>query len=172
MQRDVRKFGISDKRGRSTTNADPYLPHKGLKEPACCSDCHAVYFGKHWIVNPQAYADLSTRPETRHTLCPACRKETEQYAQGVVTLRGDYFWKHEEEISNILTNVGNRSAAKSPLQHIVSIDRQGDAVTIETSDEKLAEQLGRAVHKAHQGKLQIHWSDGHDLCRVVWERQA
>ncbi len=29
VTRDVRKFGISDKRGRSTTSSDPYLSEAG-----------------------------------------------------------------------------------------------------------------------------------------------
>ena len=171
MQRDVRKFGISDKRGRSETTPDPYLSQKGLREPVCCSGCHAIYQAKHWVSDPQTYATIAGHPQTSRTLCPACRKASERYAQGIVTLRGDYLWEHEEEIRNILHNIEIRAAEKSPQQRIVRIERQPDAMVVETSVEKLAEQLGRAVRKAHQGELQIHWSDGHDLCRVEWERR-
>ena len=52
MQRHVDKFGISDKRGRTRTSTDPYLPDAGFKEPALCQSCQAIYRQKSWHLDP------------------------------------------------------------------------------------------------------------------------
>lgn len=170
MQKDVRKFGISDKRGRVKTNEDPYIPEAGLKEPAICTHCGALYRNRRWQVDAQAAAAEKGNPQVMEITCPACQKIAERYAEGVVTLRGDYLWHHEEEIRNILRNEENRAMAKNPLQRIIRMEREGDELIIETTEEKLAEHLGRALHSAHQGELSVKWSDEHDVCRVLWER--
>lgn len=166
MQKDVGKFGISDKRGRVETSPDPYLPLEGLKEPAYCRDCHAVYRNKRWQLGTPGTSDTGLV----ETVCPACRKTAEGYAQGVMTLSGDYLWKHEAEILNMLRHAEERVRAKNPLERILRMEREGEALVIETTAEKLVEHLGRALHKAHRGELRVNWGDGHEVCRVNWER--
>jgi NMD protein affecting ribosome stability and mRNA decay len=170
MTRDVRKFGISDKRGRIKTSADPYLPGEGHKEPAICRSCQALYRNKRWYLDPLAVTRLQAEGELQAVTCPACQKIAEHYPEGVVTLRGDYLWDHEEEIRHILRNEENKAMAKNPLQRIMRMEREGGNLVIETTEEKLAEHLGRALHKAHQGELRVSWTDDHAICRVTWER--
>ncbi len=172
MQRDVGKFGISDKRGRVKTSSDPYLPGEGLKETSLCRDCHAVYRNKRWSLDQEVYDSLKDEGSSLWTSCPACQKRAEKYPEGVVTLRGDYLWEHEEEIRNILRNEEKKAMAKNPLERIIRMDREGDALVIETTEEKLAEHFGRALHKSHQGDLNVSWTQEHSRCRVTWERNA
>ncbi len=172
MKRDVRKFGISDKRGRVKTSADPYLPEEGLKETSLCSSCHAVYRNKRWYLDPALYSAAKKGKDFNWVTCPACRKIAERYTEGVVTLRGSYLWDHEEEIRSILKREEQKAMAKNPLERILRIDRQGDELVVETTEEKLAEHLGRALHKAHQGDLNVSWAEDHAVCRVIWERMA
>jgi len=172
MTRDVQKHGINDKRGRVQTSSDPYLPEGGLEEPALCENCRAVYRNKRWTLDPEEYEAVQASENVQRVTCPACRKIAEHYPEGVVTLRGDYLWDHEEEIRNILRNEENRAMAKNPLERIIRMEREGDDLVIETTEEKLAEHLGRALHKAHQGHLDVTWSDNHSLCRVTWERTS
>ncbi len=170
MTRDVRKFGISDKRGRVKTSADPYLPEEGPREPAVCRSCQALYRNKRWYLDPQLVSRLRSEGGLHEVTCPACQKIAEHYPEGVVTLRGGYLWDHEEEIRNILRNEETKAMAKNPLQRIMRMEREGADLIIETTEEKLAEHLGRALHKAHQGDLQVAWADDHAICRVTWER--
>lgn len=172
MNRNVEKFGISDKRGRARTSEDPYIPEQGRKEEAICTDCKAIYRDKHWFLDEDLYASLSQSSETNRTTCPACRKIADRYPEGIVTLRGSYLWEHEQEIRNILTNEEERAMAKNPLERIMKMERQGDEMIIETTEQKLAEHLGRALNKAHQGELDISWPKDHAVCRVSWERQS
>jgi len=170
MSRDVGKFGISDKRGRVKTSADPYLPGEGLKEPAFCISCKALYRNRRWYLDPQTLESLRGAGTLHPVTCPACQKIADHYPEGVVTLRGEYLWDHEEEIRHILRNEESKAMAKNPLQRIMRMEREGEGLVIETTEEKLAEHLGRALHKAHHGDLQVSWSDDHAICRVTWER--
>jgi NMD protein affecting ribosome stability and mRNA decay len=170
MQRDVNKFGISDKRGRVKTSADPYLPAGGMKEVALCQGCHALYRNKRWYLDPEAFAAESAEGAPHWVTCPACQKIAERYPEGIVTLKGEYFWEHEEEIRNILKNEESKAMAKNPLERIMRMNREGDDLIIETTEQKLAEHLGRALHRAHQGDLKVSWSQEHAVCRVDWER--
>jgi NMD protein affecting ribosome stability and mRNA decay len=169
-RKDSGKFGISDKRGRVKTSADPYILEEGFKEPALCESCHALYRNKRWYLDPEEFAAVRGDPSVHQVVCPACQKIAEHYPEGVVTLRGAYLWDHEEEIRNILHNEEDKARAKNPLERIIRMDREGDELVIETTEEKLAEHLGRILHRAHHGALNIAWDQDHDLCRVTWER--
>jgi NMD protein affecting ribosome stability and mRNA decay len=172
MQKESGKFGISDKRGRCETSSDPYIQAGGLPEPTLCTGCRAVYRRKRWYLDEEAYEKFSTDAEVARQLCPACRKIADGYAEGYVTLRGSYLWTHEEEIRNILRNEETKARAKNPLERIIRMERDGDALLIETTEEKLAEHLGRALNKSHQGELKVVWTDDHAICRVTWQREG
>jgi NMD protein affecting ribosome stability and mRNA decay len=171
MQRNVEKFGFSDKRGRTRTSTDPYLPDGGLREPAVCQSCQAVYRQKRWQVDPAAAGKLADDPAVHRVTCPACQKVAGSYPEGILTLRGSYLWNHETEIRNILDNTLARMSSRNPLERIIRMERVDDELIIETTDNKLAEQLGRAVEKAHSGALQIDWQGTPVVCRVQWERR-
>lgn len=170
MTKDSRKFGIGDKRGRAMSSNDPYISETGLKEPSLCETCRAVYQNKRWSLDPKAADALEAGGKAHRVTCPACRKIAEGYAEGIVTLRGAYLWAHEEEIRHILKHEEAKAMAKNPLERILSMARENDDLVVQTTEEKLAEHLGRALHKAHQGELKVSWSEDHDICRVLWER--
>lgn len=172
MRKDPRKFGISDKRGRAETSADPYLNGAGLAEPSLCETCGAIYRKKRWFIDAAEAEELKRCPGTERVVCPACRKINDRYAEGYVALRGSYLWEHEAEIRNMIKNEESKAMAKNPLERIISMERSGDDLLIETTEEKLAEHLGRAINKAHQGELQVTWTDDHAICRVSWQREA
>lgn len=170
MQRHVEKFGISDKRGRKRTSDDPYLPDAGLKEPSICQSCHALYRHKRWQLDPQEVRRMETNSDVHWVTCPGCQKAAESYPEGILTLRGDYLWSHEQEIRNILSNESERVMAKNPIARIMQMTTVEDALVIETTEQKLAEHLGRALNRAHSGDLQVEWSAAPRICRVSWER--
>ena len=170
MQRNVDKFGFSDKRGRTSTSTDPYLPDAGTREPALCQSCQAVYRNKRWQLDPALAGQLAHDPAAQWVTCPACQKVAERYPEGILTLRGNYLWNHEAEIRNILDNTVARFSTRNPLERIIRMQRTDDALVIETTDNKLAEQLGRSLQKAHSGELQIDWQGSPVVCRVQWER--
>jgi NMD protein affecting ribosome stability and mRNA decay len=170
MQKDIRKFGTSDKRGRVNTSNDPYRAQTGLPEPALCSECGAVYRKKRWFLDAEEAAQLKRSDATRRVVCPGCRKINDRYAEGFVALHGAYLWQHEAEIRNMIRNEEHKAMAKNPLGRIISMERSADDMLIETTEEKLAEHLGRALHKAHQGEIKVTWANDHAVCRVDWRR--
>ena len=170
MRKDVRKFGTSDKRGRSRTSADPFLPHDGTQESALCSSCNAGYHRKRWSLDADICQQLKSHSATRKVTCPACQKIASRYAEGIVTLAGSYLWEHEAEIKQILKNEENRAFARNPQQRIIRMTKGDGRLTIETTEEKLAEHLGRVLQRAHRGELKISWAGNPDICRVSWER--
>lgn len=171
LDRRGRKFEIDPgtTRGRNWRNEDPYVQDR-LEEPAVCTSCHAIYRNKRWYLKEKEYVEIRDGETAHAVLCSACQKAEDQYPEGVVTLRGDYLWRHQEEILNILRNTENSAMAKNPLERIMSIKPEGEVLIVETTEEKLAEHIGRALHRAHQGRLNVDWSDNHSLCRVTWER--
>jgi len=170
MQKNVEKFGISDKRGRTPTSADPYQMDNVLQEPSLCQGCHAIYTNKRWHLDPKELKILQDDPKTMWVTCPACAKIAEHYPEGIVTLRGDYLWKHEAEIRNLVQNEADRVVVKNPIARIMQIDASDDQLVIETTEQKLAEHLGRVLARAHNGELQCTWSQSPRICRVTWER--
>jgi hypothetical protein len=169
---NVHKFGISDKQGRPKRSADPYIPGEGLQEEGMCPKCKAIYKNKRWYLAEEIPEDEKTGKDFVPVECPACKKIAEGYHQGVVTLKGEFLRQHKEEILNLIHNEEKKSLSKNPLQRIMSIEREGDELVIKTTEQKLAEHLGRAVHKAQQGDLHVSWDDNHSFCRVNWERDA
>jgi hypothetical protein len=45
------------------------------------------------------------------------------------------------------------------------------SIVISTTNEKLAQRLGRAIKKAFHGKLAYNWSHDNKLVRVDWMRE-
>ncbi len=170
MQKNVEKFGINDKRGRPSTSLDPFASDKALKEPALCKGCQSYLHHKRWLNNPETYQQLKSDPRVHWVTCPACRKIAEGYPEGIVTLRGSYLWKHEDEIRRLLKNVETESFDRNPQERIIRQSQKEEQIIIETTEQSLAEHLGRVLHRAHQGELNIHWAEGADICRVNWER--
>ena len=170
MKRDVRKYGMNSKRGRLQTRQDPFMAEETLKDPSLCTSCKTVYRHGHWALDPATYRRLADDPEVNRINCPACQKIASGYPEGIVTLSGSYLWKHEAEIERILSNAAKKALAKNPFERVMRRHREQDKLVIETTDRKLAEHLGRVLHKAHQGELQISWDGSPGACRVHWER--
>jgi hypothetical protein len=172
MKRDVRKYGINSKRGRLQTSLDPFMSDEKPKEPSLCTNCKTVYLHQQWTLDPEAYRKLEANPNANWITCPACQKIAAGYPEGVLTLSGSYLWKHEDEIQRILKNEEQKAQAKNPFERVIRSLREKDKLVIETTDKKLAEHLGRVLHKAHKGELHISWTGVPDICRVHWERRV
>lgn len=170
MQKNVEKFGISDKRGRIRTSVDPFVSDEGIQEPALCESCKSYFHHKRWMNDPETYSQLKSDPNAHWLICPACKKIAEGYAEGILTLCGSYLWEHEDEILRLLKNEEAKASGRNPQERIIRMARQVDDLVVETTEQRLAEHLGRVLHRAHQGDLKIHWGAGPEICRVNWER--
>ena len=150
---------------------DPYIPRKGLLDVGVCPDCHAISRKKRWYLDESEYVSLA-RTGAVLRRCPACRKIADGFPSGVVTLRGGFLRTHRDEILTIVRNEERRARGTNPLERIMAI-REGDgSVEILTTDEKLAQRVGREIRKAYQGSVSYKWSEDANLVRVNWSRDT
>lgn len=158
IRRNVQQYG------------DPYLAKANRAEGAVCTRCHAVYQRRHWHLDEQRYQQAAAMPDTRQVLCPACQKISDNYAQGEVVLRGTFLETHRDEITNLIANEEERAKGLNPLERIVRITERAGALTVTTTNEKLAQRIGRALQKAYQGAVSYRWSEDTKYAHVEWAR--
>ena len=91
--------------------------------------------------------------------CPACRKIADGFIGGVVTLRGSFVREHREEIRNLVRNEEKRAMAFNPLARIIILKEDESGFEVSTTAEKLAQRIGREVHKACSGTVEYKWSE-------------
>jgi len=103
-------------------------------------------------------------------LCPACEKIRDRYPSGQVTLKGPFLAEHREEILRIIKNEEQRARGTNPLQRIMSLSEKSGQLDVTTTDEKLAQRIGRELRKACGGKVTYGWSHNDKFLRVQWER--
>lgn len=150
--------------------SDPYQPQLDPGEVAACTGCQAVYQRRHWFFDHDTYVRETMQPTTRLVLCPACQKIRDSYAEGQVTLQPSAFLSaHKDEIVRLIHNEEDRAKGMNPLERIVALKESEDSVVITTTNEKLAQRIGRALKNAFQGKTTYRWSEPKFLS-VEWER--
>lgn len=152
---------------------DPYLPRKGATAVGVCPRCHAIRRNKRWHLDEKEYAELTRKGGAAAAeRCPACRKIADGFPSGVVLLRGGYLRDHRDEILKLARNEEKRAMGFNPLERIISIKEESGKLEIATTDEKLAQRIGREVRKACRGTVEYKWSADCKLLRVNWAREA
>ncbi|MBI1820284.1 MAG: hypothetical protein HY036_04650 [Nitrospirae bacterium] len=162
-------------RGTAPKISDPYLPREGMPEPAKCKICQSVYHHKRWYAKDDPFALQAQNEPMELTVCPACRKAKDHFPGGVVTLRGGYLVAHKDQILHLIRNEETRAKKDNPLEVIFSVKDMGNRIEIHTTNEKLAQRIGKEIHRAFKGEVSYHWT--HDLphdkfVRVEWHREA
>jgi NMD protein affecting ribosome stability and mRNA decay len=149
---------------------DPYLPDHHLPDDTLCSRCGAIYRTQRWTFDEARRNLLLAATDAHQVVCPACRKVADRDPQGIVTLRGDYWPQHRQEILNLIRHEEERGLRTNPLERIIDMREEDGRLIIETTNEKLAQRIGRCIGRAHRGSLQYKWSQDNRLVRMEWER--
>jgi len=166
-----RSYKQTYKKKKST--GDPYLPKGASKKTTVCEGCHAVYKKKRWYADPNLYNAAVAIRDTAVAVCPACLKIRDNFPGGIVTLKGDYVLPHKQELLNLIKNEEARARGFNPLERVMSVKESGyGSMVISTTNEKLAQRIGRAIRKAFGGKVTYQWSHDNKLARVDWQRAA
>jgi NMD protein affecting ribosome stability and mRNA decay len=150
---------------------DPYIPRKGPLDVGVCPECHAISRKKRWHLDEAEYV-LLARTGAVVRRCPACRKIADGFPSGVVTLRGKFLQTHRDGILAIVRNEERRARETNPLERIMDIRDGSESVEILTTDEKLAQRIGREIRKAYHGTASYKWSEDANLLRVNWSRDT
>jgi hypothetical protein len=143
---------------------DPYRMPRKTKAPARCAVCGATYRKGRWTwerLRPQPVATLA---------CPACRRMHDKIPAGEVTLRGTFYVEHADEALRLVRNVEAAEHAQHPLNRIMTVRRDGDSLTVTTTDLHLPRRIVHALESAWHGEAATHYDEQGCFVRVVWER--
>jgi NMD protein affecting ribosome stability and mRNA decay len=142
---------------------DPYAPKAKLPEPSVCKTCGLSYRRGRWVRGRGA-------AQANPVVCPACRRIADRYPAGVVKLSGAYLRAHREEIEHLIRHVEEREQQDHPLKRVMGIRATRGGLEVTTTDAKLAQGIGVAIRRAHQGELDSDWSAVENVMRVSWKR--
>lgn len=150
---------------------DPYLADTKPPDGAVCSICSAIWHGKHWAMPEVASGVKKTMlKKTELTLCPACKKTRDNFAEGFVEISGEFATKHREEILRLIRSKEDRATGINPLERIIGIRRRNSTIEVRTTTEKLAQRIGRMLSKSFSGNVAYKWSKDTKVARVLWTR--
>ncbi|HYL23154.1 MAG TPA: BCAM0308 family protein [Burkholderiales bacterium] len=142
---------------------DSYKSKRKRREPTRCPDCGAVYREGRW-----SWAEA---PEKAHAArCPACQRVHDGFPAGYVTLSGQFFAKHREEVLGVVRRCERAERAEHPLERIMAIKPDADATLVTTTDTHLARRIGDALRDAYKGELEYRYNKEENLLRVAWSR--
>jgi len=149
---------------------DPYVLEEG-QEAAICTGCQAFYQSKRWFFDDKLAKRLAGTAKVREVVCPTCRKIKDRYAEGILTLSGEFFKDHREEIVTLLEKEAGRVGNRNVADRVIQMAPAGkDKLVVETTTEKLAQHLGRTIYKAYKGELGFKWAEMNKFVRVYWSR--
>jgi NMD protein affecting ribosome stability and mRNA decay len=158
------------KRKSIDTASDPYLLSEGNNGKSVCKKCHAVYHNKRWYMDEALYEKRVAQKSINKVLCPACRKVKDRFPGGILRLKGKFLKEHKSEIMNLIRNEEQKARGFNPLERIMGISSIKAGLEVTTTNEKLAQRIGKSLHKAYQGKIEYKWSSDTKLLRAEWER--
>ena len=146
---------------RNDESHDPTKPTRKLADPTVCPKCAATYHAGRWTwqVGPA---------EAPRSLCSACQRIQDDYAAGFVTIRGRFAKDHHDEIINLVRNTEIREKETHPIKRIMDIVDVEDALVVRTTEVHLAQGIGKALHNAFKGHLELSYEE--DIVRVDWAR--
>lgn len=140
---------------------DPYQEREKLHEGTLCPQCGAVYHEGRW-----RWAAASEGGSK--TLCAACRRINDNLPAGVVKLHG-IFGRHQmDEVVRLARHQEDAEKREHPLNRIIGIEQEDEAIVITTTDFHLPRRIGAAVKRAFHGRLEEDFDDAGYFLRVSW----
>jgi len=136
-----------------------------LPDGTACPKCGASYSGGRWTWQSAA-RDASPQ------ICPACDRIASRYPAGVLHVEGAFAAEHRDDLIGLVRNVEERERSRHPMKRVMRIQEKRNGFVAETTDGKLAQSLGRALHKAYAGELEqpATTAEKGNLVRVRWVR--
>ena len=152
-----------DKQRAVRRKEDPYLTVTKPSGPTVCPTCKAVFDEGRWSWQrpPSDAAEMT---------CPACQRIHDDFPAGYVTIKGEFFKEHRDEIIAMINSKEDREKAEHPLQRIMAIEDVREGLQVKTTDSHLARGIGEALHDAYKGDLKLRYSRDENLLRAVWKR--
>ena len=150
---------------------DPYLREEERpKRPALCEECGAVYANHRWYQAEDAPMPAKEQAQLPKVVCPADRRMRDKLPGGVLTVSGAFFDSHRQTIEELIHNEEQRARKTNPMERIMDRSDGDGALTIQTTNPKLAQRIGHALEKAYHGDIVYKWSDDNHMARINWNR--
>lgn len=140
---------------------DAYKVKGKLPEPSVCSQCGAVFHKGRWQW-------LQAPADAHRVLCPACHRIQDHFPAGFLTMKGEFFHAHHDEIMRLVHNHEKYERTEHPLKRIMAEEEKDGTMLVTTTDIHLARGIGEALHHAYQGELEFHYNPEQNLLRVNW----
>lgn len=160
----INRTGTEEKGQMNIRSLQPYLSKRALPDGTVCKGCGIVYRNKRWQI------DSTANMSKGEVLCPACLRDQGHDPAGVVTLSGPYLAQHREDIVNTIKQQEKKHREKNPLGRIMEMKEEDGVMVVTTTDDKLAQKIGREVYKSQRGELHYQWSHDLRMVRVEWKR--
>ncbi len=135
-----------------------------------CPSCYAVCVEEKWVFDEGLREKGMRGHDWERSLCPGCDRVARGRVDGVVHLSGDFLLGHREEAKNLIHSVAEKKLKKNIAARIAHIEEKEKEIIIETTDQALAERLGKEFEKAYHGQLDIQWQEKSTFARVYWHR--
>jgi len=143
---------------------DPYRTRMKWPEPTVCPDCGAVFHKGRWVWGEAPGGAAEHR-------CPACSRIHDRVPAGILTVGGDFFEAHRDEIMNLVRNQEMQEKNQHPLERIMAIEDRDDGQTeITFTGIHLTRSVGDALHRAYEGAFDLQYTDSDAVMRASWRR--
>lgn len=109
------------------------------------------------------------RLKTTFAVCPACKMIRGGNYEGEVLLK-KVPKKFETEILSMVRGFAHKAYMRDPMDRIIEMKRLGKGLRITTTENVLAQKIGKHIHRSFKGKSEIefHFSEApNDVERVV-----
>lgn len=164
MKASRKTTGAGHEQRMKPVRKDSYHDELKHSDPATCPRCRATYLKGRWTWQP-APADAES------ITCPACQRLEDNFPAGYVTIKGEFFASHRDEILSVVTARAERASAEHPLQRIIGMQDVARGVLVTTTDAHLARGIGVALKDAFKGDLELKFSRDENLVRATWSRK-
>ena len=137
-----------------------------------CPLCDAIYDKHRWVPEPDgALRKEAARLKAPSEKCPGDLRIERKQVEGVVTLNGAFLELHRAELMNLVNRVARTGRSRNVAARLLNVTENDHEVVIETTDDHLAERIGKEVEKAFKGELVIKWQEKDRFARVTWTRE-
>ena len=119
---------------------------KGIEE---CPVCKNVYDDKHWkhSINDIHGEHVAVAHEL---ICPACTMIKDHTFEGEVIVEG-IPEAMKGDLSGLIANFGTHATTDNPQHRIIAAEDNGTSMRITTTENQMAERLGKQIHSAMKG---------------------
>jgi NMD protein affecting ribosome stability and mRNA decay len=134
-----------------------------LPEPTVCNKCGVVFTNGRWVWK-------ETVGPAHKIVCPACRRQADNYPAGRIKISGLFYQDHKEEIFNLIQNIEKQEKKEHPLERIMTIKDNKSMTVVTTTGIHVARRIGEALSRAYKGDFKFNYANDDEHIMVTWHR--